>query len=167
MWFIMIACYILLHSMLCKCYFEPMPFSKSDSAGYLVNHLARLFAHALQAKIKPLGLSTGVFPVLLSLWERDGLTQKQLVDQVDVEQATMANTLARMERDGLVKRRKDPQDGRVQRIWLTDRARALNGPATEAAGSVNEDLLSSMSDDERQQILALIRKAIATIGERR
>jgi len=137
-----------------------MPFSRSESAGYLVNHLARLFAHALQAKIKPLGLSTGVFPVLLNLWERDGLTQKQLVDQVDVEQATMANTLARMERDKLVVRKRDDEDGRVQRIWLTDKARALHGPATEAAGAVNRDLLAGLSEDERAQMLGLIRKAI-------
>ena len=56
-----------------------MRFSKDTSAGYLVNDLARRFAAALQARIKPLGLSTGVFPVMVQLWEDDGLTQTELV----------------------------------------------------------------------------------------
>jgi len=90
--------------------FRGMSFSKDDSAGYLANHLARLFARELQLRIKPLGLSTGTFPALLVLWEGDGLTQRELIEHLDIEQPTMANTLARMERDGLIERRKDPAD---------------------------------------------------------
>ena len=102
-----------------------MEFSKARSAGYLINHIARIFARGLTERIRPLGLTTGTFPALLELWETDGLTQKQLVERLDIEQATMANTLARMERDGLILRKKDLSDGRVQRIWLTEQARGL------------------------------------------
>ena len=98
-----------------------MSFVKNDSAGYLINHMARLFAQELTARIKPLGLTTGTFPALLELWDQDGLTQKQLVTRLGIEQATMANTLNRMERDGLVTRRKDPKDGRA--AGLADRTR--------------------------------------------
>ena len=73
----------------------------------------------------------------------------------------MANTLNRMERDGLVTRRKDPEDGRSQLVLLTDRARALHAPAVAAASGVNADLLASLSDPERAQFLALMRKVIA------
>ncbi len=52
-----------------------MTFSKDQSAGYLINHLARIFARRLSARIKPLGLTPGTFPALLELWEKDGLTQ--------------------------------------------------------------------------------------------
>ena len=120
-----------------------MKFNKDQSAGYLANHMARLFARGLTARIRPLGLTTGTFPALLELWEADGLTQKQLVERLDIEQATMANTLARMERDGLIRREKDENDGRVQRVWLTDRARELRDPATEAAMAENTEALAS------------------------
>lgn len=56
---------------------------------HLINHLARLFAGALQDGIHPLGLSTGVFPIMVHLWDQDGLTQKELVGRVEIEQATM------------------------------------------------------------------------------
>jgi DNA-binding MarR family transcriptional regulator len=138
-----------------------MRFSKDDSAGYLVNHLARLFARDLQVRIKPLGLSTGTFPALLVLWERDGLTQRELIERLDVEQPTMTNTLARMERDGLIRRGKDPADGRAQRIWLTPAARALEGPATAAAAQVNARALASLSPEERAVFPGLLRNLIA------
>ena len=142
-----------------------MSFLKNDSAGYLINHMARLFAQELTARIKPLGLTTGTFPALLELWDQDGLTQKQLVTRLGIEQATMANTLNRMERDGLVTRRKDPKDGRAQLVWLTERARRLQGPAIAAAEGVNGDLLSGLTGDEQAQLLALMGKVIAGQAE--
>ena len=138
-----------------------MSFSKDDSAGYLANHMARLFERGLAARIRPLGLTTGTFPALLELWENDGLTQKQLVERLDIEQATMANTLSRMERDGLIRREKDPGDGRVQRIRLTERARALRDPAIAAATAENEDALRALSDEESAEFISLMQKIIA------
>lgn len=139
-----------------------MDFKKSQSAGYLVNHLARIFARGLAARIKPLGISTGTFPALLELWEENGLTQKQLVQRLDIEQATMANTLARMERDGLIVRRKDESDGRAQRIWLTERARDIREDAGAAAQAENASTLSGLSQAERRQFICLMQKVIET-----
>tara|TARA_R110000787_G_scaffold1497_12_gene6374 strand:+ start:13490 stop:13954 length:465 start_codon:yes stop_codon:yes gene_type:complete len=142
---------------------EEMTFKKEQSAGYLANHMARLFARGLDARIRPLGLSTGIFPALLELWENDGLTQKELVTRLDIEQATMANTLNRMERDGFVTRRKDATDGRVQRVWLTNKARKLEGPAISAAKAQNAVVLSTLSPAEQADFLKLMGKAVAAM----
>ena len=142
-----------------------MEFKKDQSAGYLLNHLARLFARNLQAGLKPLGLSTGVFPALLELWEKEGLTQKDLVARLDIEQATMANTLNRMERDGLIQRKAAPHDGRVQQIWLTDKARALYAPATQAAARVNAEALGDLSRAEQEQLLFALRRVLARMTD--
>ncbi|MAZ01555.1 MAG: MarR family transcriptional regulator [Sneathiella sp.] len=146
-----------------------MTFKKEQSAGYLANHMARLFARGLDARIRPLGLSTGIFPALLELWENDGLTQKELVTRLDIEQATMANTLNRMERDGFVTRRKDATDGRVQRVWLTNKAHKLEGPAISAAKAQNAVVLSTLSAKEQADFLKLMGKAVAAMraGEKK
>lgn len=139
-----------------------MTFAPDSSAGYLVNHLARLMERGLRQRIAPLGLSTGTFPALLALWEKDGLTQKELVAQLDIEQATMANTLARMERDGLVTRQRDAHDGRAQRIHLTAKARGLHDAAIAAATQENASALKALSAAEQETFLTLLRKVIAT-----
>lgn len=75
----------------------------------------------------------GQFPALLALFDHDGRTQRELCDIASVDQSTMAKTLARMRRDGLVREEPDPGDGRRIRYHLTPRARALE-PALAAAG---------------------------------
>ncbi|WP_170419380.1 MarR family winged helix-turn-helix transcriptional regulator [Ruegeria atlantica] len=137
-----------------------MEFEKENSAGYLVNHMARLFAKELQNRIAPLGIVVGQFPILLELWVKDGVTQRDLLGKIDVEQATLANTLNRMERDGLIKRTKSPTDARAQLIWLTDKAAALRDSAYEAAQNVNAEALQVLSTPERAQFMDYMRLVI-------
>ena len=140
-----------------------MAFDKTRSAGFLANHMARLFAIGLQQRIKPLGLAPAQFMTLLELWEKDSQTQRDLCRSLDVEQATMANTLMRMERDGLIDRRPMPDDARSQTIHLTAKARALQEPATTAARSVNAYAQDGLSDEERALFLHLMSRVIASL----
>ncbi|MDO5090389.1 MAG: MarR family transcriptional regulator [Cardiobacteriaceae bacterium] len=135
---------------------------KEDSAGYLANHMARLFAVLLTERLKPLGLAPAPFAILLELWRQDGQSQNALVASGDIAQATVANTLIRMERDGLVTRAPHPQDARSKCIMLTDKARALEESATRIAREVNHEALAGLDAAERAQLLALMRKVIAT-----
>ncbi|WP_170414653.1 MULTISPECIES: MarR family winged helix-turn-helix transcriptional regulator [Ruegeria] len=137
-----------------------MNFEKENSAGYLVNHMARLFAKELQQRIAPLGIVVGQFPILLQLWLKDGVTQKELLGKIDVEQATLANTLNRMERDGLIKRTKNPADARAQLIWLTEKATAIRNSAYESAQSVNAEALQVLSETEQARFMDYMRRII-------
>ena len=112
---------------------------RSESATWLASQLARGFTRALHARAAKLGFSPGQFPILIELWEEEGLTQRQLLDRVDVEQATIANTLSRMERDGLVERRVHPKDKRAQQIFLTEKARAMREELSGDASAWNPD----------------------------
>jgi DNA-binding MarR family transcriptional regulator len=131
--------------------------------GYVVNHFARLMARDLEAHIKPHGIALGAFPALLHLWEKDGLTQKELVAKLGIEQPTLAATLTRMERDGLVTRQRDAGDGRVQRIRLTEKARALRKVAYAAATAVNTRAVSGLKTVEQQQLIELMGRVISTL----
>lgn len=156
-------CNLVLNSPLCKCSLAHVTFDKTQSAGFLANHMARLFASGLMRRIKPLGLTPAHFMVLLELWDEDGLTQRDLVARLDVEQATMSNTLARMIRDGLITRQPSEHDKRAQVLHLTDKARALRAQATSAAQAQNAQALAGLSDEERDQFLDLMTRTIAAM----
>lgn len=137
-----------------------MKFEKEDSAGYLINHMARLFAKELQQRIQPLGIVTGQFPILLELWEGDGLTQRELLEKLDIEQATLANTLTRMQRDGLIKRTKHPSDARAQQIWLTKKASDIKETAYQFAWQINMESLSALDAEEQAKFMDYMRRVI-------
>jgi DNA-binding MarR family transcriptional regulator len=140
-----------------------MAFDKTQSAGFLANHMARLFATGLQRRVAPLGLAPAQFMVLLELWQDEGLTQRDLVERLDVEQATMANTLARMERDGLITRRPSEADRRARVIGITPKARDMRETAIAAAERQNRAALAALSEAERAELIRLMRKVIETM----
>ncbi|HST63241.1 MAG TPA: MarR family transcriptional regulator [Longimicrobium sp.] len=140
-----------------------MSFDRNQSAGYVVNYLARSFAQALFRRIRPHGVTTGQFPVLLALWEREGVTQTQLAENLAVEQPTMANTLKRMERDALIQRVPDPEDRRQSRIHLTPRGRELEEVLTGCANDANAAALAGFSAEERDTFLALARRIVRNL----
>ena len=105
----------------------------------------------------------GQFAQLLALYEQDGLTQRELVERVRIEQATMANTLQRMERDGLVRRASDPEDRRRVRVRLTQRARRLRGALVAAARQVNAAATRGLSEQEVAECLRMTAILIANL----
>ena len=142
-----------------------MKFDHKSSAGYLANHMARLFFEELRKRIHHLGIVPGQFPALLALWVEDGQTQRELVEKLDIEQATMANTLNRMERDGLITREDHPSDGRAKVIRLTPKALGIRNDAYAAATSVNEQALTDLTPDERKQFIDFMQRTIRALQE--
>lgn len=138
---------------------------RRGSVGYQVNHLARLFAQALRIRIAPQGVVPGQFAQLLALYEQDGLTQSQLCDRVRIDQSTMAHTLQRMERDGLVERRPDPTDGRRALVALTERSRELESELVQAAQEVNAVATRGFTDAEVAIALKMVTRMIENLEE--
>jgi DNA-binding MarR family transcriptional regulator len=135
-----------------------------SSLGYQVNHLARLLAYRLRERIERIGVVPGQFAQLLALYQTDGLTQAELCERVQIEQPTMANTLARMERDGLITREPDPHDRRRSRVLLTERAREFESSLVAAAREVNALATAGLRPREIDSFMATMATLIANLG---
>lgn len=138
-------------------------FDRKSSLGHQVNHLARLLARSLRARIEQFGVVPGQFAQLLALYEEDGLTQTELLERVRIEQSTLAHTLKRMERDGLIRREQDDADRRRSRIHLTSRAKDLKPELLEAARRVNDLALADLPGGANEELLAVFDRLIANL----
>jgi len=139
------------------------PLIRRRSLGYQINHLARLLEQALRVRINSYGVVPGQFAQLLALYEEESLTQRELCERVQIEQSTMAYTLQRMERDGLIRRVTDPTDGRRARITLTPRARALRENLTLAAREVNDAATCGMSELDIAELMSALEQMIKNV----
>lgn len=133
-------------------------YRRETSAGYLINWAARLFTRALERRLK--GGSAGTMPVFFSLIDGNAQTQKELAHWAAVEQPTMANTLARMDRDGLIEREPDPADRRSSLIRLTPLGLERAQVALGAAVDTNELGLSALDPAEREVFLEMLRRIV-------
>jgi MarR family transcriptional regulator for hemolysin len=124
----------------------------------LVNMAARSFARLGEQHVMPLGFRIGQLPVLYLLRDGAKLSQKQLAQLAKVEQPSMAQTLARMERDGLIERSTDPNDGRSSLVALTRGARAKLPKVRQAFEADNEAVLAGFSDKEAAMLVHLLQR---------
>ncbi|MEV7012208.1 MarR family transcriptional regulator [Streptosporangium sp. NPDC051022] len=126
-----------------------------DGAMYAL--LARLGPHKrrIAAGLETLGLHLGQEIYLAQLWREDGLCQGVLAARTGVTPANITQVLRRMEKQGLVVRRRDEADARVQRLWLTDAGRALQEPVTELWRTAENAFLSELTRPQRDALLRL------------
>jgi DNA-binding MarR family transcriptional regulator len=127
----------------------------NESLAHAFGSMSRLVERELRGALAEYRVQPGELPVLLALFESDGMTQAQLTASVHVEQPTMAATLGRMERHGFVARQQDPDDGRRVAVYLTERAREMEKPITDAVRAVNRRALRGLSADERNLLYDL------------
>ena len=130
----------------------------------MTNLAGRLLVRALEKRLAPLGLTPAHMPVLLGL-EAGPQPQKKLAEQAMVEQPTMTATLNRMERDGLVERLPNPDDGRSSLVALTEKAREKLPEIEKAAGAVNDLAFSRLGKKEQKRYFALLTEIIAALNE--
>lgn len=99
-------------------------------------------------------------PILTALMKDDGLAQKDLVSRAGIEQPTMVNTLARMERDGIIARRPDPADKRSSLFSLTPQVKARASEIRAAIQSLSDEASAGLTADE----LSMLKAALAEIA---
>ncbi len=131
--------------------------------GHLISLAARGFTRLSEARLKPLGFGVGHVPVLVALQNGEASTQRDLARFARIEQPPMAQMLARMERDGLIRRTPDPADGRSSRIALTGTALARLPDAIAALLRGNREVLDGFTDAEAAQLIALLTQLIANL----
>jgi DNA-binding MarR family transcriptional regulator len=90
--------------------------------------------------------------LLLPLWEEDGLRMGELARRARLSKQTMTTMVRLMERDGLVRREPDPDDGRASRVRLTPRAKRLKPVADEVVGALTEQVEEWLSPRQAREI---------------
>jgi DNA-binding MarR family transcriptional regulator len=104
--------------------------------GLTVGTLSRSIGWSLTQRVERHKVFAGAYPVIAWLMLISDSTQGELSRMIGVEQPTMANTLRRLERDGLIERSPDPNHGRRSRVKLTVRGKAIS----QVMGSAARDL---------------------------
>ena len=140
-----------------------MNFGVLSTPGHLISLAARGFSRLSEARLKPLGFGVGHLPVLVALRDGRASTQRDLALFAKIEQPPMAQMLARMERDGLIRRALDPTDARVRRITLTKAAEARLPDALAVLLQGNREVLHDFTAEEVRLLVDLLTRLIANL----
>lgn len=127
-------------------------FDHKETLGYLCAQLARQISNQLREGLIPLGLLPAQFTALAEISAAEGLTQKELVERLGLEQPGVARTLSGLEHFGWIERR-GGKNGRSPGLYLTERARASLPRAAEIAEEIDRRATAALTRTERAHLL--------------
>lgn len=131
--------------------------------GHYLSRINRGLTRIGDARLRGLGLATAQLPVLSMLRNGERLPQVELAKAAKVEQPTMAQLLARMERDGLIRREPDPNDRRSSLVSLTPTALERLPEGRRVLRDGNAEMTRGLSEDEVQTLVGLLQRVLDNI----
>jgi len=109
---------------------------------FAIMDVARMLRTYADQRARQHGISRAQWGVLVRLDRSEGLKQSELAEILDLQPISLTRLLDRLAENKLIERRADPNDRRVNRLFLTPAAR----PLLEQLAGLGEDMMATVLD---------------------
>ena len=135
-------------------------FAIEKNHGYLLARAHQYFSFCLKEKLNKYKITPPQLGMLAFLWKNDGINQIQLGSRMNKDRTTISGIIDRLEKEGLVIRRKNPDDRRTHLIYLTPRAFDLKDELERLAAQANNEATVMLTKAEKEQLEKILRKIL-------
>ena len=137
----------------------------ATSLGYLLKETSAALRSAMEAVLRPLGMSVTHYSCLELLAHRPGLSNSDLARGAFVTRQSMNVLLKALEEDGIITRPQEPAVGRVLPTSLTDRGRRQLAQASAAVKGVEDRMGAELTTPEKDHLRSLLKRCVSSLGE--
>ncbi len=131
--------------------------------GRLISILYRKSQMYIAQELKQYHVSSSEYPVLISLSREDGVTQESLADHLSLDKSAVARIIQSLIVKGFVKKQKDENDHRCNRVYLTTEGLCLKDPIERALNDWNQILMSNKNKEEQELIYELLEGMVENV----
>ena len=129
-----------------------------NSLTYLFTQVSTAYRNQLQKQMNVIDLHSGQIFILFSLWEKDGKSQIELVRDLNLTPPTIYKMVDSLMRNGFVKSEKCTEDGRLMRVYLTDKGRQSKDAVETQLIFLEEDFFSVINQTEKLILMQILGK---------
>ncbi len=120
---------------------------------HLLHRAGQCAGDIFHSEMKVGGLTPRQLAVLMTVAQNEGLSQTGLVDRTGIDRSTLADIVRRMQRKGLLQRRRTREDARAYAVKLTDEGRRVLRVAEPVGKKVDERILDALPGKHRDQFV--------------
>lgn len=131
----------------------------SANPGHLARRLQQVI-HQLWTASVSTETTPPQFVVLNSLRAAPDIDQRTLGERACLDRSTVADVVARLVQRGLIRRVRDPHDGRRNVLRLTVRGENTHSDVARRSQRMNEELLASLSGEEQLTLVGLLNRVV-------
>jgi MarR family transcriptional regulator, transcriptional regulator for hemolysin len=137
---------------------NPGPTHSHPSFGYVLKDTSKLYVERFEERARELGLTLPQCKALAYLSRSEGMSQVELASSAEIDPMTMVRILDRMELDGWVERRADPDDRRARRLYLKPKSKPLLEAIDLVASATRSEALVGLSEEEADLLMTALQK---------
>jgi len=120
---------------------------------HLLHRAGQCAGDIFHAEMKVDGLTPRQLAVLVTVSLNEGLSQTGLVERTGIDRSTLADIVRRMQRKGLLQRRRTKEDARAYAVKLTEEGRRVLRTAEPLAKRVDDRILDALPGKQRDQFV--------------
>lgn len=144
----------------------PAPGMEAKHAvGRQLNYAAKAARTYLEQHLMLAGSSFATWTVLFALKSRSPLIQREIADMLGVEGPTLTRHLARMEAEGLIVRRRTPEDRRAAVVELSPQGQAAYKRLSRIVSAGGEQVLDGFSDGELDLLISFLTRIVENVNK--
>jgi len=132
--------------------------------GLQLTQVSRAVSRAFDEALAAAGGSLPVWLVLLCLKTQDLASQRELAEAVGIREATLTHHLTAMESSGLISRRREAANRRIQVVELTPAGEDAFERLRAVAMSFDRQLRQNISARELESLADLLRRLAGNVG---
>jgi MarR family transcriptional regulator for hemolysin len=129
-----------------------------SSISWLLADASRLIRKLADRRLGGVGLTRAQWQALGNLRRIGPMTQAALAEIMEVETATIARLIDRLEAAGWIERKAEAQDRRVKLVTMTEKATSIMDEVSVIGQKLRDDMLVDLSPDELETLIALLSK---------
>jgi DNA-binding MarR family transcriptional regulator len=130
---------------------------------HLLHRAGQCAGDIFHAEMKDGDLTPRQLAVLVTVAQNEGLSQTGLVDRTGIDRSTLADIVRRLQRKGLLHRRRTKEDARAYAVKLTDEGRRVLRVAEPLSKRVDERILDALPGKQREQFIDELQAIIDTL----
>jgi MarR family transcriptional regulator, temperature-dependent positive regulator of motility len=130
---------------------------------HLLHRAYQSAGDVFQAEVRIAGLTPRQLAVLLAVAEDEGLNQTRVVDRTGIDRSTVADMVRRLQRKGLLQRRRTREDARAYALKLTNEGRRVLRAAEPLAKLVDARVLNALPSARRDQFIDALRALVTAL----
>lgn len=140
--------------------------NNATTVGFSLHDVARMMRRDFDRRAREEGLTRARWQVLWNLARHEGIHQAALAELLGVAPISLTRQLDRLEEEGLVERRPDPEDRRRFRLYLTDRAQPALCKLRKLAGQTRRRALAGLGHDDVEALQRMLNAMRDNLCER-
>jgi MarR family transcriptional regulator for hemolysin len=134
-----------------------------DNFGFLIHDVARLLRKNFSRRVQSVGLTQEQCRVIVHLSRCEGIQQVDLAELLEIKPITLARLLDKLQENGLIERRMNPDDRRAFRLYLTRAAQAVLKKILAIGVATRSDAYRHISASDLQMTFSVLSRLKANL----